>query len=109
MMVKHSRVLDDTFSALADPTRRAIVVHLARGERTVTQLAQPFQISLPAISRHLRVLEEAGLVARRREGRVHHCRLVTKRMTEAGRWIERTRETWERRLDALERTLKEEP
>ena len=107
-MVKHVLAMDRTFSALADPTRRAILVRLARGEATVSELAAPFDVSLPAISKHLKVLEEAGLMARRREGRIHRCRLVRRRLTEAEAWIARHRRTWERRLDALAAHLDEE-
>lgn len=80
--------LDQTFAALADPTRRAIVRRLARGEATVGELAGPFDMSLPAVSKHLKVLEGAGLVARRREGRLHHLRLVPRPLEAASRWIE---------------------
>lgn len=108
-MVKHAAVLDRTFAALADPTRRAIVARLAQGEATVSDLARPFAMSLPAVSKHLRVLEEAGLLVRRRDGRVHRCRLVPDRMARASDWMDRTRETWERRLDRLARHLEENP
>jgi DNA-binding transcriptional ArsR family regulator len=100
-MVNYSTALDATFSALADPTRRAILVRLARGECSVTALAKPFDVSLPAISKHLRVLERAGLLARRKDGRVHRCRLVTRPLKEAEEWITRHRQFWEQRLDAL--------
>jgi len=107
-MVKYSaHALDTTFSALADPTRRAILTRLARGECSVTDLARPFDVSLPAVSKHLRVLERAGLLARRREGRVHRCRLVTRRLKGAEEWIGRHRQFWENRLDALAEYLKE--
>lgn len=107
-MVKYrSGRLDQTFSALSDPTRRAILARLARGEATVTQLARPFRVSLPAISRHLRVLERAGLISREREGRVHHVRLEADRMGEAADWIVRYRQFWERQFDALEKYLEE--
>jgi DNA-binding transcriptional ArsR family regulator len=102
--------LDATFSALADPTRRAILASLAeRPETSVTELARPYAMSLPAISKHLRVLEDAGLLARRKEGRVHHCRLVAAPMKSAGAWIERYQQFWEERLDALKRYLEETP
>src|SRR5262249_29689896 len=105
-MVNSSEALDATFGALADPTRRAIVAHLARApQASVGDLARPFAISLPAVSRHLRVLEGAGLVARVRDGRVHRCRLVAAPMESAAEWIERHRRFWEGRLDALERFL----
>lgn len=100
--------LDATFGALADPTRRAIVARLARGETSVGDLAGRFPISAPAISRHLRVLEEAGLIARRRDGRTHLCRLRPSRLRAARTWIDARRTTWERRLDALAAYLEEE-
>jgi len=97
-MVKYTSHLDATFSALADPTRRAIVARLSRGECSVTNLAQPFDVSLPAISKHLRVLEKAGLLA---------CRLVTRPLKNAEEWIARYRQFWEQRLDALAEYLEE--
>jgi DNA-binding transcriptional ArsR family regulator len=109
-MVNYSATLDATFSALADPTRRAILASLAeRPETSVTDLARPYAMSLPAISKHLRVLEDAGLLARRKEGRVHHCRLVAAPMKPAVAWIERYQQFWEERLDALKRYLEETP
>ena len=105
-MVNSSAALDATFGALADPTRRAILAKLALSpESSVGELARPFAISLPAVSRHLRVLEEAGLVAREKDGRVHRCRLVAEPMRDAGDWIQTYREFWEARLDALQRYL----
>ncbi|HWZ85236.1 MAG TPA: metalloregulator ArsR/SmtB family transcription factor [Thermoanaerobaculia bacterium] len=105
-MVNSSAALDATFGALADPTRRAILATLALSpESSVGELARPFAISLPAISRHLRVLEEAGLVTRAKDGRVHRCRLVAEPMRDAGDWIEKYRDFWEVRLDALQRYL----
>ena len=97
--------MDGTFAALADGTRRAILARLASGEATVTELARPFEISLPAVSRHLRVLEEAGLLSRRREGRRLHCRLETARLAQASAWIAKQSEFWEQRMDSLERYL----
>lgn len=94
--------LDDVFSALADPTRRAMLGRLARGECTVTDLARPFSISLPAVSKHLKVLERAGLIDRRIEGRVHHCRLRPQPLQDATEWLQAQRAYWEARLDALE-------
>ena len=96
--------LDTTFAALADPTRRAILARLAQGEATVNELAEPFAISQPAISRHLRVLEDAGLIERRRDAQRRPCRLTPAAMTAAGDWMEKLRLIWEenyRRLDAL--------
>jgi DNA-binding transcriptional ArsR family regulator len=105
-MVNSSAALDATFGALADPTRRAIVAHLSRTpQSSVGELARPFAISLPAISKHLRVLEEAGLVTRRKDGRIHRCRLVATPMETAAEWIERHRRFWEGQFDALERFL----
>ena len=96
--------LDATFFALADPTRRAILSRLATGESTVMELARPFAMSQPAVSRHLKVLETAGLIQRSRDAQRRPCRLVPQPMIEAGAWIERYRELWEityQRLDAL--------
>jgi DNA-binding transcriptional ArsR family regulator len=102
-MVKGS--LDATFGALSDPTRRAIVERLARGEASVGQLAEPFDISLPAISKHLTVLEEAGLLVRVKEGRTRRCRLVDERMREALEWMATYGRFWEGQLDSLHRLL----
>ena len=96
--------LDATFFALADPTRRAILARLASGEASVAELTAPFAISQPAISRHLKVLEKAGLIQRSRDAQRRPCRLEPKPMQEANAWIERYRELWERsyqRLDVL--------
>ena len=96
--------LDSTFAALADPTRRAILTRLASGDASVMELAAPFSISQPAISRHLEVLERAGLVSRSRDGQRRPCRIEAKPLAEADAWIERYREIWEgnfRRLDDL--------
>jgi len=98
--------MDLTFSALSDPTRRAILDRLARGQASVTDLAEPFQMSLPAVSKHLRVLERAGLVARSKEGRVHRLRLVAEPLKDAAEWIARYRAFWECQFDALEDYLK---
>ena len=97
--------LDATFSALSDPTRRAIVARLAAGEATVGELASPFRISLPAISKHLRVLEDAGLLAREKIGRTHHCRLNAAPLRDATAWLMRYRQFWEDQFDALEAFL----
>ena len=105
-MVKSQRALDATFAALADPTRRAIVGRLAHGPASAGELAGPFDVSLPAISRHLRVLERAGLLVREREGRLHRCRLGPAPLDEAAKWIGRYRRFWEQQLDALETHLK---
>jgi DNA-binding transcriptional ArsR family regulator len=111
-MVNYSpKILNRTFAALADPTRRRILAHLARGDRCVTDLARPHAMSLPAVSKHLRVLEKAGLLRRRRYGRVHQLKLEAKPMQQAIRWIEEYRKFWEGSLDRLadylERTNKQ--
>ena len=102
-MVNYSpRLLDRTFAALADPTRRRILEHLAQGDRCVTDLARPHRMSLPAVSKHLRVLERAGLIRRQRHGRVHQLKLEAKPMKDAQQWIERYRRFWEENLDRLD-------
>ncbi len=106
-MVKCSpRRLDRTFAALADPTRRRILEHLALGDRCVTDLARPYRMSLPAVSKHLRVLEKAGLVHRRRDGRVHRLKLEAAPMRQAQQWIEEYRRFWEDSFDRLDAYLK---
>ena len=101
-MVKyHSSTLNRTFAALADPTRRRILAHLARGDKRVTHLARPHAMSLPAVSKHLRVLEKAGLLRRRRFGRVHEMRLEAKPLKQAAQWVEEYRKFWEGSLDRL--------
>ena len=101
-MVKYNhRELDTTFGALADATRRGILEQLAGGESSVTELAQPFDISLPAISKHLRVLERAGLLSQEKDGRVRRCRLDAGPMKEASDWISRYQRFWEQQLDSL--------
>jgi len=100
--------LDAVFGALADGTRRAILARLASGPARVTELAEPFAMSLPAVSKHLKVLERAGLLRRDRHGRVHNCRLQGGALDEAETWIEETRAFWEARLDNLERYLSQE-
>ena len=101
-MVKYSSAnLNRTFAALADPTRRRILAHLARGEQRVTQLARPHAMSLPAVSKHLRVLEKAGLLRRRRYGRVHEMQLDAKPLKKAAQWVEEYRKFWEGSLDRL--------
>ncbi len=105
-MVKHSSdTLNRVFSALSDPTRRAILEKLAHGEASVTELAEPHDMSLPAISKHLRVLEEAGLLAREKQGRVHKLQLESKPMKDALDWIERYRKFWDEKFNALEKHL----
>ena len=105
-MVK-SQKLDATFGALSDPTRRAIVERLTRGEASVGELAEPFEISLPAVSKHLTVLEEAGLLVRIKEGRMRRCRLIEEPMREALEWIASYGSFWEGQLDSLEKLLAE--
>ena len=99
--------LSVTFAALADPTRRAILGRLASGECSVTELAEPFEMSLPAVSKHLRVLERAGLIARGRDAQWRPCRLEAARLKEVAEWTERFRVIWEQRFDRLERYLQE--
>jgi DNA-binding transcriptional ArsR family regulator len=106
-MVTNSDRLDQTFAALADPTRRAILARLAEGESTVGDLARPFEISRPAISKHLRVLERAGLVRRARDGRLSRCGLDASPMRDAAEWVEEYRQFWESQLDALARFLEQ--
>ena len=99
--------LSTTFAALADPTRRAILARLASGEASVTELAQPFDMSLPAISKHLKVLERAGLIVRGREAQWRPCRLKAKPLKNASDWLEHYRIFWEQSLDRLDDYLKE--
>jgi DNA-binding transcriptional ArsR family regulator len=107
-MVKYqSGSLDAIFAALSDPIRRRILERLARGEASVGDLAAPFQVTAPAISRHLRVLERAGLLDRHKKGRIHRCRLRPRPMNDAVAWIEQCRKFWEQQFDALERYLTE--
>lgn len=94
--------LSVTFAALADPTRRAILGRLAQGECTVGELAEPFEMSMPAVSKHLRVLERAGLVAQRREAQWRRCRIQAEPLRDVSEWAERYREIWEARLDRLD-------
>jgi DNA-binding transcriptional ArsR family regulator len=104
-----SQRLDSTFAALADPTRRAILARLASGEASVTELAQPFAMSQPAISKHLKVLERAGLISRGRDAQCRPRRLEAKPLREASGWLETYREFWEgsfQRLDALLEEMK---
>ncbi len=100
--------LDHTLAALADPTRRAILQHLSRGEARVTDLACPFAISLNSVSKHIRCLERAGLVRRRRAGREHIISLNPEPLDEAAAWMERQRALWAARLDALDELLQAE-
>ena len=97
--------LSTTFAALADPTRRAILARLASGECSVTELAEPFEMSMPAVSKHLRVLERAGLIARGRDAQWRPCRLEPAPLKEVSEWTERYRAIWEQRLDRLDTYL----
>ena len=102
-----SNQLDPVFAALADPTRRAILARLRHGEATVTEVAGPFETSLPAISKHIKVLEQAGLVARRKSGRTHHLRLVVSPLKNAMQWLEQYQWFWESQFNSLEQFLNE--
>jgi len=99
--------LSTTFAALADPTRRAILARLAAGEASVSELAEPFEMSLPAVSKHLKVLERAGLIARSRAAQRRPCRLEAERLKDVAEWIERYRRFWDESLDRLEAYLGE--
>jgi DNA-binding transcriptional ArsR family regulator len=99
--------LSTTFAALADPTRRAILARLALGECSVTELAEPFDMSMPAVSKHLRVLERAGLIARGREAQWRPCRIEAGPLKDVADWAERYRHIWEQRLDRLDKYLQE--
>ena len=106
-MVKYQASgIDRTFAALADPTRRAILARLALGETSVSELAEPFDISLPAVSRHLKVLEHAGLIARGREAQWRPCRIELNALKGVDDWLEEYRRLWEQRLDRLEDYLR---
>jgi DNA-binding transcriptional ArsR family regulator len=108
-MVKYSsRTLNRTFAALADPTRRRILAHLAQGDQCVTHLAKPHSMSLPAVSKHLRVLEKARLLRRRRYGRVHEMRLDAKPLRQAAQWVEEYHKFWQGSLDRLAEYLEKE-
>jgi DNA-binding transcriptional ArsR family regulator len=107
-MVKYqSDGLNEIFGALADPTRRAILARLALGETSVGELAEPFEMSLPAVSKHLGVLETAGLIQREKQGRVRRCQLDGRPLEAAAGWIEDYRRFWEAQLDSLARYLEE--
>jgi DNA-binding transcriptional ArsR family regulator len=109
-MVKHSDVsLDDTFAALADPTRRAILARLSQGAAPMREVAQPFRMSWPAITKHVKVLERARLVRREQDGRVHRIHLSAEPMHLASAWLDEYRQFWDERFDALERYLDERP
>jgi DNA-binding transcriptional ArsR family regulator len=99
--------LSTTFAALADPTRRAILARLSTGEATVTELAEPFAMSLPAVSKHLKVLERAGLIERGREAQWRPCRLTAEPLKDVDDWVEQYRRFWEERLDRLDGYLRQ--
>ncbi len=99
--------LDKTFSALADPTRRAILGRLSQGEASVTELAEPFEMTLPAVSKHLKVLERAGLISRGREAQWRPCRLRAQRLKEVADWVGDYRRFWEESFDRLDEYLRE--
>jgi DNA-binding transcriptional ArsR family regulator len=100
--MNHDQTLDVTFAALGDSTRRAILAKLALGESSVTELAEPFTMSLPAISRHLKVLERAGLISRGREAQWRPCRIEPRGLKEIANWMEGYRRFWEERLDRMQ-------
>ena len=104
-MVKYSASLDTTFAALSDPTRRAILTTLQRGQASVTELARPHPISMPAVLKHLNVLEQAGLIAQEKTGRVRMCRLTVAPMQQAADWLSLYRIFWENQLNSLGRYL----
>ena len=106
-MKNSEEILDSVFAALSDPTRRAILERLAMGDWSVTELAEPFSMSLPAISKHLGVLEKASLITREKDGRVRRCRLTADPMKEAAQWIGRYRAFWQEQLEALGEYLSE--
>jgi DNA-binding transcriptional ArsR family regulator len=99
--------ISSTFAALADPTRRAILARLVSGEASVTELAEPFAITLPAVSKHLKVLERAGLIARGREAQWRPCRLDARPLKDAADWVEHYRQNWEESFDRLDDYLRE--
>ena len=101
----NSERLDDTFAALADPTRRAILARLMAGEASVTELAEPFAMSLPAISKHLKVLERAGLITKSRDGQRRNCRITATPLKNATSWLNEYRRHWEANLESLDAYL----
>lgn len=101
--------LDLAFGALAHPIRRGILARLSSGEASIAELAKPFKVSAPAITKHMKVLEDAGLLTRKKQGRVHRCRLEERQMRQAQEWLAEQRKYWNAKLDSLERYLKENP
>jgi DNA-binding transcriptional ArsR family regulator len=106
-MVNYSPSLDQTFAALSDPTRRAIISQLAKGEFSIMELASPFDMSLPAVSKHVRILEDAGLLIRKKRGRVHYCHLNARPLRDAAQWLVFYQQFWDSKLDALANFLQE--
>jgi DNA-binding transcriptional ArsR family regulator len=106
-MVNYGRRLDATFRALADPTRRAILTALMRGQSSVSELAKPHRMSLPAVMKHLSVLQKAGLVTQRKIGRSRRCRLAARPLKNAEAWISQYRVFWEKQFDSLDRYLRQ--
>jgi len=104
-MVQYSLALDGTFSALSDPTRRAILERLGQGSATISELAGPTGMSLTGLKKHVRILEEAELVTTEKRGRTRHCRLGPKRLDDANRWIEAYRRSWDERYDRLDELI----
>ena len=106
-MVNYSPSLDQTFAVLSDPTRRAIISQLAKGEFSIMELASPFDMSLPAVSKHIRILEDAGLLIRKKRGRVHYCHLNARPLRDAAQWLAFYQQFWDSKLDALANFLQE--
>lgn len=104
-----SRQLDLAFGALAHPIRRGILARLSTGEASISELAKPFKVSAPAITKHMKILEEAGLLKRAKQGREHRCKLEAEKLKQVEEWLEQYRTMWNERLDALEKYLKENP
>ncbi|WP_298859156.1 metalloregulator ArsR/SmtB family transcription factor [uncultured Gimesia sp.] len=107
MVNSRTQQLDETFFALSDPTRRAIIARLADGDSTVAELSEPFHVSAPAISKHLKVLERAGLLTRDRDGRTRRCHLIPEPLKEAAEWVEKYQDFWEGKLDQLAKYLEQ--
>src|SRR6266513_4980106 len=109
-MVKYSNTdLDSVFSALSDPTRRRVAESLVYGEKTLSDLARPFKMTMPAVMKHVRILEKSGILRTEKRGRTRYCRLEPKRLNDAQEWLARTSRMWTERLNSLDRYLKENP
>lgn len=109
-MVKYPGIdLDRVFSALSDPTRRRVVEELSDGEKTLTDLAQPFKMTMPAVMKHIAVLEQSGILRTEKRGRTRYCRLEPNRLNDAQEWLARTSRMWTEQLNSLDRYLKENP